>query len=180
MSRLFLRYQQSFQAMAFKYVRNAAVAEDIVADSFLKVIEQKDELPAVSNIPAYICSIIRNNSLNYLSTKSRQLQIEGEIHSTQQLILQDSIRSLEMCDLNKLFSQEIQTITTASLMKMPALTRKIFRDIRQLDKTYKEVAAENKISTRRVDYELQKAMNILRVALIDFLCLMIVFNHVIP
>lgn len=54
---------------------------------------------------------------------------------------------------------------------MPTLTRKIYMEIRHKEKSYKEVAKDNHITTRRVNYEMCKALEILRLALVDFLCI---------
>lgn len=170
-SNLFLKYHQRYKLLALRYVRVVSVAEDIVADSFLTFLENKDSLSADDNIPAYIFSIVRNKSLNYLRQEKRRLEIEKQIHSVRSITIQDSIRSLELCNPERLFSEEITAIVAKSLDTMPTLTRKIYLEIRHKDKSYKEVAKDNHITPRRVNYEMCKALEILRLALVDFLCI---------
>lgn len=179
-SRLYSDYQEGFRNLAFRYVRDIVVAEDIVADSYLTFLEKREELTSDDNIPAYIFSIVKNNCLNWLYKKKKCLEIEKNIHSSQLLAIQEHIRSSEIIDLQKLFSSEIEQIALNTLKTMPELTRTVFIDHRHHDKSYKEIAAKNRISTNRVDFEMRRALKILRIALVDFMCLMIVFNHVIP
>lgn len=170
-SKIFLKYHQRYKLVALRYVRIASVAEDIVADSFLTLLENKDNLSDTNSIPAYIFSIVRNKSLNYLRQERRRLEIEKQLHSARSLTIQDSIRSLELCNPERLFSEEISTIVSKSINKMPVLTRNIYVGIRHHEKSYKEVARENNITPRRVNYEMCKALDILRLALVDFLCI---------
>lgn len=157
--------------MALRYVRVMSVAEDIVADSFLTFLENKESFSADDNIPAYLFSIVKSKSLIYLRQEKRRLEIEKQLHSARSLTIQDSIRSLELCNPERLFSEEISTIVSKSLKTMPTLTRKIYMEIRHKEKSYKEVAKDNHITTRRVNYEMCKALEILRLALVDFLCI---------
>lgn len=169
-SKIYLKYHQRYKLLALRYVRVVSVAEDIVADSFLTFLENKDSLSTDDNIPAYLFSIVRSKSLNYLRQEKRRLEIEKTIHSARSLTIQDSIRSLELCNPERLFSEEIIAIVSKSLDTMPMLTRKIYLEIRHKEKTYKEVAKDNHITPRRVNYEMCKALEILRLALVDFLC----------
>lgn len=171
-TRLYLHYHRRMQLFAYRYVRNMSVAEDIVSDSFLGFYENSDKLTNKDNLPAYILTIVRNKCLNYLRLEKRKLEIEKKIHTAQNIFIQDSIMSLEACNPERIFSEEISGILSRSLDSMPELTRSIFIGIRQEGLSYKEIAATHKISTIRVDHELRKATKILRLALADFLCLL--------
>lgn len=176
-SHLFQMYQPRMQRLAFRYVSNMSVAEDMVADSFMALYENRDKAATEKNLPAYIFSIVRNKCLNYLRNERRRLEIEKKIYTAQILIIQDNIRSFEISDPEKIFSEEIASIVADSLFGMTELTRKIFVGIRLDEKSYKQVAQENNISTVRVNNELRRALKILRIALVDFLCIVWLLKH---
>ena len=64
-----------FLNFANTYVRDWDVAEDITTEALIYYWENRNTLSEVSNIPAYILTIIKNKSLNYL----RHLQIRKNI-----------------------------------------------------------------------------------------------------
>lgn len=57
---------------AFKYVKNKATAGDIVQDAFVILWEKREELDPQQSVKAYLYSIIRNRSLNYLRDHSSE------------------------------------------------------------------------------------------------------------
>lgn len=49
--RMFVHYRPRFEIIARRYVRNDAVAEDIVSDSFMAFWENRDRIPPPSRRP---------------------------------------------------------------------------------------------------------------------------------
>ena len=98
-----------------------------------------------------------------------RLRAHGEMEELQQRVLRESIRSLEMCDPERLFEGEVERIVRDCLDEMPELTRSVFTEQRLRGRSYREVAAQYGISERRVETELGKALGKLRLALRDYL-----------
>ena len=98
-----------------------------------------------------------------------RLRAHGEMEELQQRVLRESIRSLEMCDPERLFEGEVERIVRDCLDEMPELTRSVFTEQRLQGRSYREVAAQYGISERRVETELGKALGKLRLALRDYL-----------
>ena len=71
---LFERYQNKVYCIAFQILRNSALAEDAVQDTFLRV---HDGLPNYKedNFPAWISRIVRNLSLNMIRDEKTLLRI---------------------------------------------------------------------------------------------------------
>jgi RNA polymerase sigma-70 factor (ECF subfamily) len=80
-----------------------------------------------------------------------------------------NIRSLQACNPEKLFANEIHSIVAEAIQKMPDLTRIVFVKSREEGKTYEQIAMECGISVRRVTSEMQKALAVLRHALKDYM-----------
>ena len=151
------------------YVRDRMVAEDIVADSFVRLYRAAGSLPADVKLEAYLMTIVKNQSLNYLKSLQTHQRVEGEMGSHQDRMVQAGTRSLSSLDPQQLFASEIQRLVAGAMDTMPQMTRQVFSASRQSGKTYQEIADELGISNRRVHTEMEKALAALRVALKDYL-----------
>ena len=166
---LYSRYRQRLVVIARRYVRNSMVAEDIVAESFVSFYNKFAALPNDTNIPSYILTIVKNNCLNYLHAQQLHLRIDQQAASDQARMVNANIRSLQACNPEKLFANEIHLIVAEAIQKMPDLTRIVFVKSREEGKTYEQIALECGISVRRVTSEMQKALAALRSALKDYM-----------
>lgn len=155
--------------LALRYVRESIAAEDIVSDSFVSFYNNFDTLPPDANKAAYLVTIVKNNCLNYLYAKQNHLRIEKNIHANHLRIVEENIRSLQMCDPQKLFEREVQVIIKDTLSKLPEKERVVFEKSRFEGKTYAEIAQECNISVRNVTAIIQKVLAKLRVGLKDYL-----------
>ena len=167
--RLFATWRARFEAIACRYVRSAAVAEDLVSDSFMSFWENRGRIPADANLQAYILIIVRNKCLDWLRAQSLHAKIEQEVYELRRRVLAADIRSLQAFNPEEIFSAEVASIVRQSLDRLPELTRDVFIARRFEEMSYKEIAEKYGITVRRVEFELEKAVKQLRVALKDYL-----------
>ena len=167
--RLFATWRARFEAIACRYVRSAAVAEDLVSDSFMSFWENRGRIPADANLQAYILIIVRNKCLDWLRAQSLHAKIEQEVYELRRRVLAADIRSLQEFNPEEIFSAEVAAIVRQSLDRLPELTREVFVARRFEELSYKEIAEKYGITVRRVEFELEKAVKQLRVALKDYL-----------
>lgn len=167
--RLFATWRARFEACACRYVRSAAVAEDLVSDSFMSFWENRGRIPADANLQAYILIIVRNKCLDWLRAQSLHAKIEQEVYELRRRVLAADIRSLQAFNPEEIFSAEVVAIVRQSLDRLPELTREVFVARRFEELSYKEIAEKYGITVRRVEFELEKAVKQLRVALKDYL-----------
>ena len=167
--RLFATWRARFEAIACRYVRSAAVAEDLVSDSFMSFWENRGRIPADANLQAYILIIVRNKCLDWLRAQSLHAKIEQEVYELRRRVLAADIRSLQAFNPEEIFSEEVAAIVRQSLDRLPELTRDVFIARRFEEMSYKEIAEKYGITVRRVKFELEKAVKQLRVALKDYL-----------
>jgi RNA polymerase sigma-70 factor (ECF subfamily) len=59
--------------VALKYVKKKEIAEDLVGDTFVKIIEHKEKIFSLdcNLLPSYIVTIVKNKSKNYLKRQQR-------------------------------------------------------------------------------------------------------------
>lgn len=168
-ARLYDEYKTRLVTIASRYVRDNVVAEDIVADSFASFWKKMEYLSEDTNHPAYLLTIVKNNCLNWLQAKSAHLHAEQQIHSLQARLAEQSARSLNALDPNRLFAREVEKIIAETISRMPELTRTVFLKSRMDGMTYAQIAEMSGISVRQVTSEIQKALVLLRKDLTDYI-----------
>ena len=165
---VYTQYYARFVIIARRYVRDVAVAEDIVMESFASFWENRERIALETNLPAYVATSVRNTCLNWLNAQTLHLAKLHDIHSLQNRNIVASIRSLNACDPQRLFTDEIRAIVECEMLTMPQVTRQVFELSRFCGKTYAEIAEALGISQRRVTSEMQRALAIMRNALKDY------------
>ena len=136
--------------------------------------EERDRLPEDVNAPAYVLTIVKNKCLNHLKVRLLHLQIEKKLHSTQQRLIQSDSQSWAACVPDTLFVEEMQTMLDRAVGRMPELTRRIFEGSRYENKSYKELAQELNIAFTHVNFEMRRALKILREEFKDYIFTLII------
>ncbi len=132
---------EAYKLLAYSYVRNDTVAEDIVSDCFLKLWEHKGKLdPQKGDYRMYIVQIIKNACYEYIRMNSIHAKIHGNIQDNTGWQFQISLQSLENHEIEAhLFSSDVEKIIRRELVKMPELRREIFSDSRFGLLTHREI-----------------------------------------
>ena len=160
-------YQRSFM-FAKSYVHDDMIAEDIVSDSLVKywrlISTQKGEATE-----ALLLSILRNKALDYLRHKAVHDAAIENLEEIKKRELSIRISTLEACDSEEIFREEIRTILQRTLQSLPEQTRRIFEMSRFENKTVKEIAIETNLTVKGVEYHITKTLKVLRINLKDYL-----------
>jgi RNA polymerase sigma-70 factor (ECF subfamily) len=168
LSVLYQNYNERFVRFAKTYVSVREVAEDIVMESFMCYWENRRKLPPESNVPAYISTLIKNKCLNYLHHLRTQEEAKKYLTDLEVWELNMQISTLEACNPQKLFSEEVQQLVAEALNLLPGKTYEIFIRSRYFDQSHKEIARILGISTKGVEYHITKALKVLKEALNDY------------
>ncbi|MGD9771631.1 MAG: RNA polymerase sigma-70 factor [Parabacteroides sp.] len=170
--KLFSNIYKEYYSKAFRfanlYVRNDMVAEDIAAESLVKLWETMKK-ECVEKPSSLLLTILKRKSLDYLRSQSRAQQVFEDLENWRQRELLIRISTLDACDPEYVFSNEIRKILRDTLSQLPSQTRKAFVLSRFEHKSGKEIAQILGISVKGVDYHIAKAVSALRVSLKDYL-----------
>ncbi len=172
---LFQEYRQRFIKFAVSYTSDMSVAEDVVMESFTAAWENRRNLTR-EKFPAYILTAVKNKCLNHLRARCIRIRAAEDIHSLNYRLLSTRIATLSACDPEEVFSEETRNILNRTIKGMPRRTRDIFIRSRFDGRSYKEIAAEYDITVKSVEFEISKAMKILRAALRDYLPVLILLT----
>ncbi|HEY0299373.1 MAG TPA: RNA polymerase sigma-70 factor [Arachidicoccus sp.] len=133
------------------YVQQIEIAEEIVADVFVKCWEARTSLSDVKNIESYLFIAVKNHSLNYIKKYSaiRWRQLE-DCNKYELAELFDPEKQIELKELSFKIEQAIESL--------PLQSRVVFRLIKEDGMKYKEVAEILNISPRTVQTQLYRAV----------------------
>ncbi|MBB3894486.1 RNA polymerase sigma-70 factor [Bacteroides pyogenes] len=179
-NRLFTENHARFVRFASTYVDDRMAAEDIVMEAMMYYWENRFRLELGLNSSAYIFTAIKNKCLNYLRDKQHRQQVSEQLmeHASWKLSLQ--LATLEACDPEELFSDEIQQLVNETLERLSETTRRIFVMSRFEEKSHREIAAEMNMSVKGVEYHISKATSALKHALKDFLPILLWLLKIYP
>ncbi|HCO66519.1 MAG TPA: RNA polymerase sigma-70 factor [Dysgonomonas sp.] len=165
---LYTEFRPRFIRFANSYVRDAAVAEDLTMEAFVTYWENMDTLLPGSNPAAYMLTVIRNKCLNHLEhikVKNQTLNTMGDLALWE---LGTRIMSLEACNPDRLFSDEIQEIVEKTLAGLNERSAMIFRLSRDKNLSNKEIADMLGITVKGVEFHISKVLAALRHELKDY------------
>ncbi len=172
LSELYDSYFQKSYLFVMSYVHNKQVAEDIASDSIIKLFDSiKDK--KVENIKAFLLTILKNSSLDYLRKQAIRDRTHDIVLNNQTRELDFRISTLEECDPTLLFSKEIQEIIDASLESVSSQSKRIFGMSRYEQLSNKDIAAKMNLSVKSIEYHITKVLSLLRTNLKDYLPLIL-------
>lgn len=160
-------YDKTFR-FARMYVRNDQVAEDIATESLIKLWETMRK-ETVEKPLALLLTILKNKSLDHLRQQASMQEAFEGMAEWQQRELSIRISTLDACNPDDIFSEEIRSILARTLNELPPQTKKVFMMSRFEQKSGKEIAEALGISVKGVDYHIAKALKALRISLKDYL-----------
>lgn len=166
---IYSTYYRKCFLFAKSYVHNAEIADDFASEAMLKLWENFNSEDNLINTQAFLLTVIKNTSLNYLRHEKMKFHAHESILDKSQRELDFRISTLESCDPDILFSDEVRLLFENTLATLPKQTRAIFSMSRIDEKSNKEIAEHFNISVKGVDYHISKALKVLRNSLKDYL-----------
>lgn len=113
--KVFIPYHQKLYRIAYRIVQDAANAEDIIQDTFIKLWNKRDEMEHIDNTEAFAIIILRNTSLDYLRKTKNDLHttydvdIPETVSLSKQIELQDEAKQVKHL-ISKLPDQQRQVM----------------------------------------------------------------------
>lgn len=76
---VYLGYKNLMYFVIASYVTNRYDVDDVLSDAFMKAIERRKTIKDVDNIKAYLCTIAKNEAINFLKKNSRYVPMSDVI-----------------------------------------------------------------------------------------------------
>ena len=165
---LYTQYYRKAFLFTKSFVHDEVIAEDIASDGLIKLWEKLQEKD-IEHPAALLLTILKNKALDYLKHEAIRDEVLHTLSDLSQQELEIRISTLQVCDPEEIFSEEVRQIIQKTLDALPSQTRKAFIMSRFQHKTNQEIAAELGISIKGVEYHITKALKVLRINLKDYL-----------
>lgn len=162
---LFEHYYAALCLFAKRYIDDKATREDIVQEVFFTIWEKRKSIAAHVSARNYLLTSVKNLSLNYLR---KQVYIQEYQHK---IIETPPLYSTGGDDLYTL--NELEGLLARTLEKLPPEYRMAFEMSRMENKSMDEVAQAMGVSVRTVERYRNKALEILKEELKDYLPLVL-------
>ncbi|HAZ03304.1 MAG: hypothetical protein A2W90_21185 [Bacteroidetes bacterium GWF2_42_66] len=149
-------FRESFQAaclVAFRFIDDRSLVEDIVQESYITLWEKRSEIfYGREELKKYLLVTVRNRTISYL----RSIKIK-------QVDLNASLAEISQPNEEKLFDDEELSIRISkAIKKLPNKCREIFLMAYLEDHTYNDIAKRLSISKNTVKTQMAIAYRILR------------------
>ncbi|MDP4264539.1 MAG: RNA polymerase sigma-70 factor [Bacteroidota bacterium] len=152
---IFKRYHIPLFYFAMQYLRDMQAAEDIVAESFIKFWNRRNDFECLAAIKSFLYTVVKNACLNQLKQNKRRAACHKEIEylsgSPDELFADQKMIKAEL--LHKLW-QDIE--------RLPPVRRRIFKLLYLEGLNSFEVARALQISVDTVRVQKARALHALR------------------
>lgn len=155
---VFQRYYRSLCYFAQKIVKDQFEAEDIVSETFIKLLHTKLENIHPAELRSFLFTIIRNNCIDILRKQERVNKKNVTFYDI------DSI-DINILENEMLLAQVLQMVY-AEIENLPEQCRKVFKGIYFEEKTTDILATELSISRQTVLNHKTRAIQLLKAVLL--------------
>ncbi len=153
--------------IAYDYTRNRTLAEEMVEDTFLIIWEKRASIVVTDAIKYFLIKSTQNTCLQYIRKKKLETQSMDNTQAERFIPWSDDY------PLGRLFEKELSEIIDQTIESFPTQIRKVFLLSRHKDMTYTQIAETLNISENTVKTQIKTALSRLRVALKDYLMIIV-------
>jgi RNA polymerase sigma factor, sigma-70 family/RNA polymerase sigma-70 factor, Bacteroides expansion family 1 len=157
---LYKRYWKDMYRNACAILRNESLAQDIVQDVFISLFNRRTELE-VQFVKQYLHQSTRFAVLKAI----RNQKVSDEFYIRLRQV------TTELIEEQPLLFKEQQAILDQLITELPEDCKETFRLSREMQLTYKQIAAELNISEKTVEKRISKSLKFLRQNLNLELCI---------
>lgn len=161
-----LYWKQLFQ-YAYKRLQCEDLAKDIVQDIFISLWNQKDGLKLTSSLSAYLFSMLRFKLINYYY--SSEVRKQHALHVNQ--VGHQHENNIDQ----KVNFNEVNSLLTSSLQKLPSKMKNIFELSRVDGHSVRQISEQLNISEQTVKNQLSTALKRLRLSFTDYLIITVIY-----
>jgi len=152
---LFAKFHVGLLYFSTQYLTNALTAEDIVAESFLKVWQRKKDFHSLPAIKSFLYVTVKNACLNHLKQINRYNACHEEIKYLAE-------KTEELFSDQRIIKAELLTRIWENVEQLPPIRQKIFKMLFVEGLNTFEVARILRISVDTVRVQKARALNALR------------------
>lgn len=151
---VYQKYHAYLYALALRYLKNTALAEDAVQHVFVKLWETSKNIDIDINLKNYLYTMTKNYILNQFRNNRKIISLNYAT-AQQDFVANDDINyNLEEIEISELLYKGIDLL--------PSQKKNVCRKKIEENKTNQQIADEMKISVHTVKSHYQEAVKLLR------------------
>lgn len=174
--KVFQLYFKSLHYFATQFVTDNEVAREIVHDAIFRFWQHRNNLKDNTHIKAYLLKIVRNLSLNYLSSIKREMVSLSLTSPKDELELNYNL--LAHHDWDNLLVRELEERLTHIISHLPEKCRLVFELSRYKNLSNQQIADKLNLSVKTVEGHITDAIKTIRIKLADYLNILIILVEV--
>ena len=152
LSELYKAFHNKLRHFSRAITRSDQIAEEVVDDIFVKLWTRRDKIREIENLTVYLYIAVKNQSLNALSRKAKELV--SEPFDSIEIELKHSGSSADALMITKEMFQRMQK----AVDDMPPRCKMIFKLVREDGLKYKEVSQILNIAVNTIDVQMAIAV----------------------
>ena len=168
--RLFNEYYVYLCYIAFEFVKEKQIAEEIVSDVFFVLWEKRDSIQITHSVSAYLIRSVKNKCINYNLHLQTEQKLKHNITDSQAHIYYSDDHQL-----SHLFINDLTLKIKRSINELPEQCKQVFLLSREEELKYEDIAVKMNISINTVKTQMKIALSKLRVSLKDYLVIILFF-----
>lgn len=172
-SGIYIQYFPKMVRFAREYVISTEDAENIVQDIFMYLWEHRDMLVSLTNLNAYLFTLVKNRCIDFYRQKTRIDSKKESLDNLQDREVKLKMEALIQFDENIFTEQEIEDLLAKAIEHLPEKCRQVFIMSRMNGLKHDEIATQLNISVHTVQNHIVTAIRKLKVELKDYLPLFI-------
>lgn len=168
-SRIYADYFPLLVRFAKEYVISLEDAQNLVQDLFLYLWEHQELLSSISNINAFLFTLIKNRCIDFYR---HRVSIEGRnepLDSIHERELSLKMYALQRFDENLFAEEDIEVVLMKAIQQLPEKCREVFVLSRIEGLKHQEIALRLGISPNTVQNHIVTALRKLKIELKDYL-----------
>lgn len=161
---VFNYYYSGLVIYADQIIKNIEISEDIVQSVFMKLWETRETIE-IRSFRSYFMQCVKNRCIDHLRSLQVKQRFDNRIPEVDHLVMEEDLWTKN--ELTELLEKAVEDLAPRC--------REIFWMSRYENLKIAEIAEKLGISKRTVETQISKALKILRVKLVDYLSLFILY-----
>jgi RNA polymerase sigma-70 factor, ECF subfamily len=160
----FDKYYQGLCVYAYRMLKSNSEAEDLVQDFFVRILENRTTISIETSVKSYFIRSVHNRCLDNLAHQKVKINHE-----------QFRLKMMSEEDLQEypLLDSELAQQIESAIQNLPDGIRETFMLNRFENLSYQQIAKQENVSVKTIEYRISKALSILRKDLGDYLLLLL-------
>ncbi|MEE1944752.1 RNA polymerase sigma-70 factor [Pedobacter sp. KR3-3] len=162
----YLNYFKQLQRYAFTFTKDNDEAEELIQNVFCRIWEKRTQLDANGQLKSFLYRAVHNECLNYLKHQNVKLSFNN---------YQQENASITSDPVKEMAAQELEKQLYLAINELPGQCRTIFQLSRIEQLKYQQIADQLNLSIKTVENQMGKALKTLRLKLVNFLPILLIY-----